>query len=191
MAQYVAFRPGIEVRAANLQSLFAAPGRAYAPMIMKIMIKQGLHQLMAIDWLPMQLWLDAQREIADTIGEHALFALGKKAPEAVAWPAGIDTIEAALASIDVAYHLNHRVDGEPMFDLRTGAMKEGIGHYRCRASGERSIAVVCETPYSSELERGLITGTARRIKPAAEISLDDTQPTRRRDGDSCTFIVRW
>ncbi|WP_437734543.1 hypothetical protein [Sorangium sp. So ce1335] len=191
MAQYVAFRPGVEVRAANLLALFEAPGRAYVPMIMKIMIKHGLHQLMAIDWLPMQLWLDAQREIEDTIGEHTLFALGKKAPEVVAWPAGIDSIEAALASIDVAYHLNHRIDGEPMFDLRTGVMKEGIGHYRCHARGDRSIAVVCDTPYSSELERGLITGTARKFKPAAEVTLDEAQPTRRRGGDSCTFVVRW
>ncbi|MGK3989507.1 hypothetical protein WME99_41050 [Sorangium sp. So ce136] len=191
MAQYVAFRPGIEVLAPNLQSFFEAPGRSYTPMIMKIMIKHGLHQLISIDWLPMQLWLDTQREMATTLGEHALFALGKKTPELAVWPSGIDTMETALASVDAAYHLNHRLDGEVMFDVRTGAMKEGIGHYRYRADGDRRAVVVSDTPYSSEFDRGILTGTARRLKPAAEVSLDQTQPTRRRGGDSCTFLVRW
>ncbi len=191
MAQYVAFRPGIEMRTQGMQMFFELAGRRFAPMLKKAMVKHGLNKLKDTEWVPLQVWLDAQREIAETIGENTLFTLGKKVLEVAVWPPGLDTIDAALASIDTAYHLNHRLDGKVMFDTATGVMKEGIGHYRSQPDGDRCIAMTCDTPYASEYDRGIITGTARRFKPAAEVTLDESRPTRRRGADSCTYIVRW
>ena len=36
---------------------------------------------------------------------------------------------ASLASLDVAFHMNHRKRGRAMYDPTTRAMREGIGHY--------------------------------------------------------------
>ena len=106
-------------------------------------------------------------------------------------PPEIDNIEAALASIDVAYHMNHRIQGEVLFDPATGIMKEGIGHYRYQPGGDRGGVMVCETPYPSEFDRGIITGTARRWRPTVEVTLDESKPTRKRGADSCTYLVKW
>lgn len=191
MAQYIAFRPGIEVQGRPVQGMFDAAGGRFAPLFTKILNKLGLDKFEPTDWLPLEIWLDVLREIATSIGERTLFAMAKRIPEMAEWPPGIDSVEAALASINVAYHLNHRIDGEVMFDPATGMMKEGIGHYRCKVEGDRRIVIVCETPYPSEYDRGIISGSARRFRPAAEVTLDETKPTRKRGADSCTYLVRW
>jgi hypothetical protein len=55
------------------------------------------------------------------------------------WPEEIKDVEAAFRSMDVAYHMNHRLNGAPMFDVQAGAMAEGIGHFRCTRVGKRRI----------------------------------------------------
>jgi hypothetical protein len=156
------------------------------------LFKKHLQRSIEADlWYPLQQVLRFYSDVIPAIGENTLFAIGKHMPEAAVWPADITTIEAGLASIDVAYHLNHRVDGQVMFDPGTGAMLEGIGHYRCDLDGKRRIIMTCDTPYPSTLDRGIITGTARKWKPWAEVTLDASKPSRLHGGASCTFLVEW
>jgi hypothetical protein len=75
-------------------------------------------------------------------------------------------IDTVIQAIDVAYHLNHRKNGKPLFDFRAVqaasttlslqnkavgldmqvvSMREGIRHYDYeRVWGERRIISVCE-----------------------------------------------
>jgi hypothetical protein len=48
--------------------------------------------------------------------------IGKSIPENAQFPPEINSIEAGLQAIDVAYHMNHRIDGKPLFDPKTGKM---------------------------------------------------------------------
>lgn len=142
-------------------------------------------------------WYDAPEyiallhEVEQFLGAHTMFSVGKKIPEIAYWPAHINTVQAALASIDIAYHMNHRISGRLMFDATTSTMSEGIGHYAFRLDGKRRGIMCCDNPYPSNFDRGIITGTARRIRPNAEVCQDDSQPSRLHGGQACTFIITW
>jgi hypothetical protein len=189
MAQFIAFRSGIEV-SGHPAAFLSASGR-FAPAVRRILIDHGMLHLGPEDWHPMQSWLDALREIAALVGENTLFMIGKKVPDVATMPSGMDSLEAALRLTDVAYHLHHRLDGEVLIDKQTGAVREGIGHYLLQSSGARQAVMVCSNPYPSEFDRGLLTGLARKFKPAATVSLDETRPTRKDGTDECTYILRW
>jgi hypothetical protein len=190
MAQYVAFRSGVEVLGQSMHSFFQA-AKVHSSVARRILVKNGIPRVLPEEWYSQQRWLDVLREIAASIGEHTLYAIGKKVPESAVWPQAITSIEAGLASIDVAYHLNHRVEGEILFNAETGAMKEGIGHYQCHPDGDRRILMVCHTPYPSVFDRGIITGVARKFKPTVEVIKDEAQPSRAQGADACTFVVKW
>ena len=106
-------------------------------------------------------------------------------------PPEVDSVERALSTLDVLFHLHHRVDGQVMFDPATGKMLEGIGHYSFQSDGNRRAFMICNNPYPSDFDRGIITGLARKLKPAAQVTQDETQPSRKRGDDSCTYVVTW
>jgi hypothetical protein len=191
LTRYLSFSPGVELIGQSVVSFLAATELQTAVMS-RILVKSGFpHRVVPTEWYPGQKWLDALRLITESIGDSTLFSIGKRVPESAVWPEEIRTIEAGLASIDVAYHMNHRMDGERMFNVVTGAMKEGIGHYHHKPAGNRRAVMVCTDPYPSEMDRGIISTIARRFQPTAEVVLDDTQPSRKRGGESCTYIVTW
>ncbi|HEU4408506.1 MAG TPA: hypothetical protein VFS43_24805 [Polyangiaceae bacterium] len=158
----------------------------------KILVQSGFPpRVVSTDWYPQARWLAALRFIAEAIGENTLLAVGKRIVDSAAWPEEVTTIDAGLASIDVAYHMNHRINGAPLFDPATGTMTEGIGHYQYCPAETRRAVMVCHNPYPSDMDRGIILAVARKFKPAAEVSLDESKPTRKRGGESCTYHVTW
>jgi hypothetical protein len=190
MPNTVGSHAGVEVLGQSIQSAVLATG-PYAPLVIKL-FKKHLHRSIEADfWYPLQAVLRFYADVIPAIGENTLFAIGKHMPEAAVWPADVTTIEAGLASIDIAYHLNHRADGHVMFDPGTGTMLEGIGHYRCEIQGKRRIVMTCDTPYPPTLDHGIITGTARKWKPWANVALDPSKPSRPQGGASCSFVVEW
>lgn len=180
----------LEVRGETIH-VFLSVAQNFVPLISKLFAKHGMPKVDSAKWYPATIFLKVCHDIGDQMGENTLFAIGKKIPEHVTWPPDITTIEAVLPAIDVAYHMNHRIRGEIMFDPQTGAMKEGIGHYRCVSIEKRRAVLVCDNPYPSEFDCGIITATARKFRSSADVILDPSQPTRRRGGASCTYIVTW
>jgi len=191
LTQQFSFGPGVEIRGQSVESFLVATDLQTAVMT-GILVKSGFpRRVVATDWYSGQRWIEALWRIAASIGENTLLAIGKRIPASAAWPEEIRTIEAGLASIDVAYHMNHRIDGELLFDPATGVMKEGIGHYHCEVTGRRRAVMVVSSPYPSEMDRGIIITIARKFQPAADVVLDESQPSRKRGGVSCTYIVTW
>jgi hypothetical protein len=170
--------------------MLAAMG-PYRTIAEKALATCGVGTMVPDGWYSLDAFLGAFDALGETVGPNTLFATGKKVPDHAVLPPDIRGVEAALASIDVAYHLNHRREGQVMFDLTTGEMLEGIGHYRCHPDGDRRIVMVCENPYPPEFDRGVVTGFARRFEPTAKIERDPSKPTRLQGADSCTFIVTW
>lgn len=190
MAQFIAFRKDVEVLGQAMHSMLDAMS-AHLGLARRIFARHGMREIKLDAWYPLQRFLDAFRDVAKEIGEHTLLAIGKKIPEHAVWPPEIQDVEAALRSIDVAYHMNHRLAGEAMFDPATGAMKEGIGNYRCERAGRRRILMICDTPYPSEFDRGIILGMGRQFIPTIEVELDTGKPTRKSGADSCTYGITW
>ena len=79
--------------------------------------------------------------------------IGKAIPENADFPPEVDNLEKALGPIDVAYPMNHR-GGE-------------TGHYKLVSYDEekKEATMVCNNPYPSEFDRGIITTMLRKFKP--------------------------
>lgn len=193
MAQYVAFNPDVEVNAATVLSFLHAMdnGRDTRSGILR---KHGIEPE-PDQWYPQQAWLDAFREVAENIGETNVFMIGKAIVDHAEFPP-MEGLEQALSAIDVAYHMNHRLHGEVMYDSQTGEMTPGIGHYHLhRFDPDHRVAVmVCTNPYPSPFDEGIITRLARRFKPGFNnpgVERDELAESRARGGESCTYIVQW
>ena len=196
MAEYVQFEKNIEANgsAAMIFILSGAIGKESRKALLK---KHGITEDIKPDaWYDLQSILNAYKELAENIGEMNLFLVGKAVMEQAEFPP-MDGLESALKSIDVAYHMNHRKNGQVMFDPNNGSMIEGIGHYTLTKydAEKKEAEMECHTPYPSKFEEGLITQIVRRFKPAGSlrgrVTLDDSKETRKRGGDRCTFKIQW
>jgi hypothetical protein len=194
MAQCVALTPGVETSGEGVLAVVEGMG-VFKARALKILAEHGISDPRPGEWYPLQPYLDAFRVIAETIGPVTLCAIGRRTPECAIFPAAIDSVEKALAAIDTAYHMNHRLAGRVMHNPRTGKITEGIGHYRYARLGERKVRMTCDNPYPCDLDRGIIEALAMRYKPAdslfVTVTHDDSAPCRKRGGESCTYYVEW
>ncbi|HKI03446.1 MAG TPA: hypothetical protein VKK31_15820 [Thermoanaerobaculia bacterium] len=191
MAQFKAFQPGVEVYGAVVLSVTEGMGE-FRTMAERILAQHGIVKPQPDTWYPQQAWLDSFKTISEQIGPRTLFAIGKKILDTVGWPAWIDGLETGMRAIDLNYHLRHRLDGVPMLNDQTGELTPGIGHYELKGlTADNSAVMVCNNPYPSELDRGIITAMGRRFESSLEVRLDTTQPTRTQGADSCTYIIEW
>jgi hypothetical protein len=107
MAQFKAFAPNVEVNGETVLSVLDGMG-PYKESGLKILADNGIKDPQPGVWYPQQAWLNAFKIIADKIGVCTLLAIGKTIPANAKWPPQVDTVEKALVSIDIAYHINHR-----------------------------------------------------------------------------------
>jgi len=179
MAQFKAIVPGVEVCGAAVLSVVQGMDLSQT-MALRILKGHGIEKPTKDSWHSQQAWLDSFREIAEKVGPATLRRIGTKIPETALWPPTVRTIEDALASIDVAYHMNHR-SGE-------------IGHYAFEKTGEKSGKMVCGNPYPCEFDFGIVENTARMFAPRGVVTSvhhDDSQPCRKKGADSCTYRITW
>jgi hypothetical protein len=197
--QFKVFEPGIEVSGASLGAIIDG-FKKYPTVAMKYLTKYGLVKTVAgkpaeIDrggWYSLETWLAAYEGIANEVGPNSLFGIGKSIPENATFPPHVVDIHSAIASIDVAFHMNHRKNGVVMFNPENGSMLEGIGHYAVQPSEkENRIICVCENPYPCDFDRGIITAMANRFEPLARTAHDNEAPCRKNGADSCTYVVMW
>ncbi|NTX39664.1 hypothetical protein HUA78_35035 [Myxococcus sp. CA033] len=143
-------------------------------------------------WYPLEDYLLAYKKIDTLLGGRGLEKVGSMIPKNAVFPPDITDIHKALASIDVAFHMNHRKNGKDMFNPATGEMLEGIGHYAYTAiAGKNEGYVVCGNPYPCRFDQGLVKGMAQRFMPNATVTHDPAHGCRQKGGASCTFVVNW
>lgn len=146
----------------------------------EILRNHGIHNPVPDQWYPQEAWLAAFAEIQRTIGSSTLRQIGLQIPDIAKFPPEINSIEAALSAIDVAYHMNHR-GGE-------------IGTYGFTMTGDRQGKMVCANPYPCDFDRGIIEAMAERFRPQGSVPVirdDGTQPCRKTGGESCTYLITW
>ena len=192
MVIFKAFNPNVEVIGQSV--LTVVDGMIDKDFAVKILEAHGIFKVKPENWYPQQNWLDAFREISDKIGPLALFSIGKRIPDNAAWPPQINSIENALPSIDIAYHMNHRINDVVMFNFATGEKTEGIGHYTAKKTGEREMQVICENPYPCQFDKGIISAVAEKFKPAGSkvtVFEDESKGCRLRGAQNCQYTVCW
>lgn len=178
MAQFIPFEPHVEVLGAALSSMTVGMGDAVLP----ILKAHGVGNLDPDAWYPMDAWLSAFKDIAEgkTNAMFNLVSIGMAIPENAVFPPQIDSLVAALQSIDIAYHMNHR-GGE-------------IGNYHATVANDRQVDFVCWNPYPCDFDYGIIYGMARRFCPpniSFRVRHDDHAECRKKGADSCTYHVTW
>lgn len=182
MAQFIPFAANVEVNGQTILSFINALPASEATLA-QILRKNGLGAIEPLGWYSQAMWLDAFKEIYDTLGPNTLFIIGKAIPENAIFPLHIDSLNKALDSIDVAYKMNHR-NGE-------------IGYYKLLDfdSGSRTAVMECKNPYPSDFDRGIVMTMLRKFLPIDSIKhnvlLDESLPTRLKGAETCTYIVTW
>lgn len=197
--QFVAFEPDIEVYGVSIHAIVEA-FKLFPSIALKRLATHGIGTTQTkgsvmIDtdaWYPQQAWLDAFKDIANSVGTQALFQIGHHVPKHAVFPPSVNDIYSGVQSIDIAYHMNHKKRGKPMFDPSTGVMTEGIGHYGYTpVAGQHLIRSVCQNPYPCEFDHGIITAIAQRFEKRARVDHDPAAPCRKREGESCTYVIQW
>jgi hypothetical protein len=200
--QFKAFEPNIEVYGSSIDAI--VEGFALFPQIgLEKLVEHGIGEMRKGSggkqeyyinreaWYSQANWLKAFESIASSIGVQVLFKIGKNVPKHAVFPPQVKDIHAALQSLDVAYHMNHRKAGQAMFNADTGRMLEGIGHYKYEKGGKpKEIVMVCENPYPCDLDRGIIQALANRFEGHAKVA-HDTGPCRKKGENSCRYHVTW
>ena len=179
MSSFKAFAPGVEVNGETVLSVLDGMG-AFKTMGLKILADNGIVNPVPGQWYSQQAWLDSFKAISQKLGPSTLRAIGKSIPANAQWPPEVKTIQAALSSIDIAYHMNHR-GGE-------------IGHYTFKAGNDNGGTLVANNPYPSDFDLGIIQAVAQKFAPAGTrpaVSLDTAAPTRLNGADSCTYTIGW
>jgi hypothetical protein len=179
MKTYVASSPKVEVNGETIYSVIDGMG-AFKASAIKILNENGINNPQAGQWFNQQAWLNSFKKIAEKVGNVTLFNIGLKIPENAKFPPEINDIHKALASIDVAYHMNHR-GGE-------------IGYYRYEKTGDRSCMINCNNPYPDDFDKGIITAMCRRFVSNhmnINVAIDSNKPIRSKNGESTTYIVSW
>ncbi len=169
MAQFSAMSHNVQVNGETVLSVIDGVG-PFKSSALKILANNGIADPKPGDWYSHQSWLNAFKEIAETIGENTLYSIGKKIPENASFPPEIDSIDKALGAIDMAYHMNHR-GGE-------------IGNYKYEKTGDRSARIVSQDPCPCAFDRGI-------IEAIATVKHDDSAPCRTNGAESCTYVINW
>jgi len=197
--QFKVFEPGVEVNGPTVYSIVAGLGyftnlsrRYFSKVNIGTVVNKQLHIDMN-GWYPQSAWLEAFKNIAEQVGDRVLYSIGLSVPENAQFPPWVVDIDTAIKAIDVAYHINHRKNGKPLFDMNTGTMSEGIGHYGYERdrSGKNRIISVSHNPYPCAFDRGIITAMARKFQSEAQITHDDSKECRSHGAETCTYIVTW
>jgi hypothetical protein len=189
---------GIEVDGRNVRIITDA-FRLFPDAGLKPLVKHGIGRtsadgkvvVEASGWHPLGAWLTALEEILRSVGSSKMFEIGKQIPRVAVFPPEIRDAQGALQSLDVAYHMNFRKNGVPMLNPITGAIADGIGHYRGTVKSPRSAVVECDNPFPCDFDRGIVVALAQRFEPNAMIQHLDEARCRKRGNPICRYSVTW
>jgi predicted hydrocarbon binding protein len=194
--EFKAFEPGIELLGQALE--FMVAGFRIMPSVgLRILTKHGLVKRgpdgkPAFDregWFPQQAGLDAFKAIYNEVGSYTIFEIGRQLGLQVYCPPAVNDVESVMKWMDVSYHLFHRKDGKIMYDVATGRMAEGIGHYTNERRGDNTIVVTALNPYPCDFDLGIVTGDVERFAPQGRVVHDDRAPCRKKGADACTYVI--
>jgi hypothetical protein len=189
---YEARDPSIEVHGESVLVVLAGM-KAAAWLAEQILRDNGIDDPQPDGWYPRQAWISAFHTIGEKVGPLTLRRIGMSVFGDQDWPPEIDDVHAALGSIDIPYHMEHRRNGEMFFDPETGTMREGIGHYAYTGTGETTGTMACDDPYPCEFDAGIIEATVRRFGSAtATAQVSHVGDACRKTGDdTCTYAISW
>ena len=193
MAEFRAFNSSVEVNGETILSVISGM-KGFEITAKGILSENGIDNPEPGKWYSQQDWLNAFKVIAEKVGEKTLINIGSAIPENAQWPPDVNSLESAFASVDIAYHMNHRLKGKPLFDPETGKITEGIGHYHYQKTGETEITMTCENPYPCAFDKGIIKSVANKFAPSGtKVKFKEgvSIGCRSEGAGKCTYVISW
>jgi len=191
MPEYIAIDKSAEVNGQTILSVLDGM-KGFETTARTILANAGISDPVPQNWYAQQIWLDAFKEIALKIGDATLMKIGGTIPENADWPPHVNSLETALQSIDIAYHMNHRIGGKVLFNPETGEIGSGIGNYKFELIAENAVKMTCKNPYPCSFDKGILKAVATKFKPLG-YRLDFKENValccRRRGGEFCTYLI--
>jgi hypothetical protein len=173
------FAPDAQVLGKTLlSSISGLPSFAQKNML-QLLEQEGIKEVDLDDWQSLTIALAFYAQVAVNFGPNTIFDLGKAVPEKAIFPPGIDSIETALQSIDVAYNMNHR--------------NGYVGFYKVVShdSEKKELIMHCYNPYLCDFDRGLITAMARKFASGVRVVVDESKPSKKKGGDESWYIISY
>lgn len=161
-----------------LNSILGLPSFAKKNML-KILEQQGIEDLDANTWYKLNAVLPFYTRIVDDYGPNTMFDLGKSISIHAKMPPEVNTIELALASMDIGYNMNHRNGYVGFFKVISHNLEE------------KKIVMQCCNPYPCDFDRGIITGIARIFKTGIRVVVDESKPSRKKGDNESWYIISY
>ena len=185
MTEFKSFTPDVEVIGQAIEAFIAGFPTELSKIGLDVLAASGIDKFSAGEYYPLQSLLDAMKEMQNKFSSEMLFRIGEKIATNAVLPPGINSLEACLASIDTAYHMNHR--------------RGDIGSYEYSYiggdTGLKRAKMICPNPYPCAFDRGVIQGFSQRFRPAGAIDIIvrhvESGPCRKNGANSCTYLISW
>jgi hypothetical protein len=152
--------------------------RTFATQILE---QNGIHNPQPGKWYLMQSWLQVFEDIEDQFGANTIYFIGLQVVHHSVYPSNIQDIYHAIRSLDIAY--------------RTNVRGQNMGYYRIIDQGTNFIQLECYNPNPCLFDKGIITGVARKFKPASaasvSVELNNSAPQRVSGNVTNTYLINW
>lgn len=179
MALFKAYDAKVEVNGETVLSVVKGLA-SFEDTAMKWLKECGIDNPKPGQWYSQQAWLDCFKRIAEKLGPASLKMIGNAIPKNAQWPPQVNSVETALSSIDIAYHMNHR--------------HGFIGSYKFTKTGTNSGIMFCNNPYPDPFDLGIIAAVAEKFKAPGQVikvTIDESKLTRTKGADSTIFNINW
>lgn len=188
----------VDVLGANLQSIVDGFG-TFSILGNRILLDEGLGiegrdgsiSFEKDKWYPLGTFLRAFDRIGKEFGAYMQRQVGLSIPKNAPFPPTVVDIDTAIQAIDVAYHMNHAINGVPLFSPATGKKTDRIGNYGYeRQVGKKLIVSKCTTPYPCPFDEGILTSMAQRFDRTSTVT-HVPGSCRSRGATACIYHIAW
>jgi hypothetical protein len=150
----------------------------------------GVAHIDPLGWYSMPVVLRAYHRAGVEAGDRVLRQIGSQIASLAEVPSETIDVGSMVSMINTAYHINHRKEGQMMFDVNTGSLADGVGGYSLYRINAHTFEIECRVPYPCACDLGIFEGGLRRFGGIAQVTHLDDRPCRKYDGESCTLEVR-
>jgi hypothetical protein len=175
---FQASSPTDEISGASIQAYVHALGLSQRRGL-QVLAEHGISNVSPDAWYSWQAYLNAQRAIYEDVGPNTVGRIGRMLVEESSFPPEIDTVHAALASLNDDYLLRHR--------------GRDVGGFLYTPKDERSGRMIIRNPYPCQLDWQVVEALCRRFRPKNSLAvyLSHDGECRNDGAEQCEIDVRW
>lgn len=180
---------GVLVSGSVIQAFLESFSGVFRKEATSFLKEAGINEALPEKWFSLDSYLKVLYRVERDMGKNITRQVGRKILSNAVFPPNVVDLESSLTVLNIAYHLNHSLDGvKPMFDMEKGVMESGIGDYLFHKRSDKDWVMECQNPYPSSFDFGLLESFINRFEPSAKISMDPSS-NRESGGDKDVFLI--